>query len=96
MGSRVGERRIGERSATTRSRRWRIRSLDDVALSGELDSLGLAGTVTGPEGIDVTLDSDQGAADLLRVLIEHDIAVVSCAPVESSLESTYFELTEPE
>ena len=42
------------------------------------------------------LDSDRAAASLIAGLVHAGVAVVSCGPVETSLEATYFELTVPE
>ena len=46
--------------------------------------------------MDVVLDSDQAAATLIAGLVAAGVPVVSCGPVETSLEATYFELTVPE
>jgi ABC-2 type transport system ATP-binding protein len=95
QGVSVGERRVGERSLTTTLRRWRIHALDDAHLAHAMTAMGAVISAAGPGGLEVTLESDESAAGLLAALIGAGVPVVSCAPVESSLEAAYFELTEP-
>ena len=95
-GLNVGERRIGEQPSPAHRRHWRIHALDDAVLVQAIAALGLAGVVPGPDGVDVALDSDASVAALIAALVGAGVAVVSCAPIETSLEAAYFELTAPE
>ena len=95
-GVTVGERSMGEPPVTKVARVWRLHSLDDVALAGVLDSMAVDVVASSAVGVDVTLVSEPAAAALFAALVEAGVAVVSCGPVETSLETTYFELTVPE
>jgi len=95
-GVTVGERRMDEPSGARTLRTWRIRSLDDRRLTTTLAELGAEVTSSGPRGVDVVLESDAAAATLIAGLVGAGVPVVSCGPVETSLEATYFELTVPE
>jgi ABC-2 type transport system ATP-binding protein len=95
-GVTVGERRLAGPSAARTLRTWRLRSLDDSRLTATLGELGTDVTSTSSRGVDVVLDSDQAAATLIAALVAAAVPLVSCGPVETSLEATYFELTVPE
>ena len=92
----MGERRVGDDVRSTAPRRWRIRSLDNRALANALAALQVSGIQVAAGGVDVLVDSDEAVADLIASLVGRGIRVVSCAPLESSLEASYFELTAPE
>jgi ABC-2 type transport system ATP-binding protein len=94
QGRSVGTRRTGEHRASTAQRRWRIHALDERPMWAALHDLGIAADGTGPGGAVVTFDSDEAAATTLTRLVDHGVAVVSFAPVSTSLEAAYFELTE--
>ena len=95
-GVTVGDRRLDGTAAVAVARTWRIRSLDDAHLRTTLAALGAVPGPVGPRGVDVVLGSDRAAADLITRLVHAGVAVVSCGPVETSLEATYLELTVPE
>jgi ABC-2 type transport system ATP-binding protein len=95
-GATVGVRRPGEQSGLSQRRHWRIHALDDAALATALAALGFAETELGSDGIDLAIDSDESVAALLASLVRAGVGVVSCAPVQTSLEAAYFELTAPE
>jgi ABC-2 type transport system ATP-binding protein len=95
-GVTVGERRLADPAAIRELRTWRIRSLDDSLLATALGELGADVASTGARGVDVMLDSDQAAASLITGLVVAGVPVVSCGPIETSLEATYFELTGPQ
>jgi ABC-2 type transport system ATP-binding protein len=95
-GITVGERRFGVGPDRSIPRRWRIHALDDGALVNALAVLGIADSVRGPDGVDVEFDSDESVAALVTALVLAGAQVVSCGPVQTSLEAAYFELTAPE
>jgi len=95
-GVTVGERRLAGPSTARTLRTWRLHSLDDSRLIATLGELGVDVTSSSSRGVDVVLDSDQAAATLIAALVAAAVPVVSCGPVETSLEATYFELTVPE
>ena len=95
-GVTVGERRMAGPSTARTLRTWRIHSLDDARLARTLGEFGTEVTLSSARGVDVVLDSDQAAATLIAGLVGAGVPVVSCGPVETSLEATYFELTVPE
>ncbi len=95
-GVTVGERRMVGPSTARTLRTWRIHSLDDDRLTTVLDELGTEVVSTSSRGVDIVLDSDEAAATLIAVLVGAGVPVVSCGPIETSLEATYFELTVPE
>jgi ABC-2 type transport system ATP-binding protein len=95
-GVTVGERRLGERPSHPSRRHWRLHALDDPALIVALGALGVADPVSGPDGVEVVTNSDEGVAALIAALVRAGIPVVSCTPIQTSLEATYFELTAPE
>ena len=91
-------RTVGEHSVRAlpqaRSRPWRVRSLDDGALVAVLDSMGMAHSTPGPSGVEVSVGSDEEAADLVVALVRAGVRVVSLAPSGGDLEAAYLELTE--
>jgi len=95
-GVNVGERRVGEPQPGTAIRQWRIHSLHDAHLHEALRVLGMAAADTGNGGMEISLESDESAAAVLAALIGQGVAVVSFAPISTSLEAAYFELTEPQ
>jgi ABC-2 type transport system ATP-binding protein len=95
-GVTVGERRLGERPSYLSVRHWRIHALDDSALAGALAALGVSEFVPVADGVDVSTDSDEAVAALIAALVHAGIPIVSCTPIQTSLEATYFELTRPE
>lgn len=95
QGHSVGVRRSGEHRPSAATRRWRIHALDEAVLATGLEALGIARDGTGPGGTTVTFGSDEAAAAALAALVGRGVSVVSFAPLSSSLEAAYFELTEP-
>jgi ABC-2 type transport system ATP-binding protein len=95
-GVKVGDRRLGAGPDRSIPRRWRIHALDDGALVSAFAALGVANSVRGPDGVDVELDSDESVAALVTALVRAGVQVVSCGPIQTSLEAAYFELTAPE
>jgi ABC-2 type transport system ATP-binding protein len=95
-GVNAGERRIGERPSSSHRRHWRIHALDDTALAAALAVLNVVEPVPVAEGVDIAMDSEESVAALIGSLVRAGIAIVSCRPIETSLEATYFELTAPE
>jgi ABC-2 type transport system ATP-binding protein len=95
-GVTVGDRRMNEPYTARTLRTWRIHSLDDSRLVATLGELGAGVTSSSSRGVDVLLGSDHAAATLIAGLVGAGVPVVSCGPVETSLEATYFELTVPE
>ena len=95
-GATVGVRRLGERPSQPSRRHWRLHALDDAALLVALAALGVAGPESGSDGVEVITDSDQAMAALITALVQAGVSIVSCTPIQTSLEATYFELTAPE
>jgi ABC-2 type transport system ATP-binding protein len=94
-GTTVGDRSIRNNEPSTAPRRWRIHSLDDTNLRAALGDLGMS-AANDSSGVVVLIDSDEAVADLITSLVRRGVRVISCAPLESSLEATYFELTAPQ
>ncbi len=92
-GVTVGERRIDDMARASGPRVWRLRALNQPELIAALDRNGYAHTAPAPLGVDVELVSDEAAAGLIAGLVRDGVHVVSCAPLTSSLEATYLELT---
>ena len=95
-GVNVGERHLGRGSGDRVSRTWRLHALDDHHLLDTLRAMAVGIVADGPVGVDVQLDSEHSAARLVEALVNTGVAIVSCGPVETSLEATYLELTAPE
>ena len=95
-GVTVGVRRLGERPSQPSRRHWRLHALDDAALLVALATLGVADPEAGPDGVEVVTDSDEAVANLITALVQAGVPIVSCTPIQTSLEATYFELTAPE
>jgi ABC-2 type transport system ATP-binding protein len=92
QGRATGAHDLAELAAYAR-RPWRIRSADPAALAAVLHRRQLR-SVTAPDGAEVTLGSDDEAADLLAALVGEGIRVVAFAPAGGSLETAYLELTQ--
>lgn len=92
-GRTVGERVLDGTGAPTGARPWRLRALDHPELTAALAARGYAHAEAGPLGVDVDLDSDPAAAELIAALVHDGVALVSCAPVGSALEAAYLALT---
>jgi len=92
-GVTVGERRIDDLSRTSGPRVWRVRALNQPELLAALDRNRYPHGASSPLGVDVELLSDEAAAGLIAGLVGDGVHVVSCAPLTSSLEATYLELT---
>ncbi|GAA2801387.1 ABC transporter ATP-binding protein [Saccharopolyspora taberi] len=90
-GTTVSEHAIGELG--THRRTWRVRALEGD-LPAALDRRGVEHGEPTPSGVDVLLESEQAAADLLRDLIADQVRVVSFAPAGNHLESAYLAFTE--
>lgn len=95
-GVNVGERRLGQRPSYPSRRHWRIHALDDSALTVALAELGVTDVEPVTDGIDVATDSDEAIAALIAALVQAGVQIVSCTPIQTSLEATYFALTAPE
>jgi ABC-2 type transport system ATP-binding protein len=95
-GVTVGERRLNEQPDHAVARVWRLRSLDDERLATVLAGLGVTAVPLRASGVELTLETEEAAASLIAALVGAGVPLVSCGPVESSLEATYFELTVPE
>jgi ABC-2 type transport system ATP-binding protein len=95
-GTTVGEHLIADSRRSALARRWRIRALDDDALTEALSLLQVSALRAPQGGADVVLETEEAVAQLISSLVRSGVAVVSCAPVESQLEATYFELMDPE
>jgi ABC-2 type transport system ATP-binding protein len=92
-GLTVGEHAIDALPANTAAHPWRLRALDAAALAAALDRLEVPHGEPTPAGIDVQLDGDEAAADLLARLVRAKVPLVSCQPVGGHLEAAYLELT---
>jgi ABC-2 type transport system ATP-binding protein len=92
-GVTVGERRIDDANRATGPRLWRLWALNAAELVVALDSHGYAHSPPSAVGVDVELDSDVAAAGLIAGLVHDGVQVVSCAPLTSTLEATYLQLT---
>ena len=92
-----GGRAVGEHAVSAlpsaQTRPWRLRSLDDAALSSVLHSMGLEHSHPGPAGVEVSIGSDEEAADLVTALVRAGVRLVSVAPSGGDLEAAYLELT---
>lgn len=76
------------------TRTWRLRALDDSGLVAALGRLRLAHGAPGPAGVEVSLGSDEEAADLVAALVREQVRLVTCAPSGGDLQAAYLELTE--
>jgi ABC-2 type transport system ATP-binding protein len=93
QGITVSEHQMRELSSTRRA--WRLRTLGgDGAAADALVKRGLTNHAVSTIGIDVELNSEQEAADLLSGLVSDGVPVLSFAPVGSHLESAYLAFTE--
>jgi ABC-2 type transport system ATP-binding protein len=92
-GRTVGEHAIDALPAAT-ARPWRVRALDMATLLGALDRDGYAHDTPSAAGVDVHLDSDEAAAELLAALVADGVRVVAFSPLGGGLEAAYLELTE--
>jgi ABC-type multidrug transport system ATPase subunit len=79
---------------TDSQRTWRIRALDDEALVAALARRGTPHGVSDRYGVEVEINSDLEAAELLAALVADGVHVVACHPVSGLLEHTYLSLTE--
>ncbi len=91
-GQTAGTRNITDLAAYAR-RPWRIRAADPAGLTAALDRRQIA-SAAAADGAEVTLGSDDEAAELLAALIGDGIRVVTFAPAGGSLETAYLELTQ--
>lgn len=91
-GRTVGEHALRD-LPTARTRPWRLRSLDDEGLVDALDAMRLAHSAPGPTGVEVSLGSDEEAADLVVALVRAGVRLVACGPSGGDLEAAYLELT---
>jgi ABC-2 type transport system ATP-binding protein len=92
-GVTVGVRRIDDAGRRTGTRLWRLWALNAADLVAALDNHGYVHMPPTALGVDVELDSDGAAAALLAGLVHDGVPIVSCAPVTTSLEAAYLELT---
>jgi ABC-2 type transport system ATP-binding protein len=93
-GATVSEHAIHE-LGTERST-WRVRALDTGALIAALEQRDVTHRTgaASEAGVQVDLDSEAAAADLLGGLIADGVRVVSFAPAGNDLESAYLAFTE--
>ncbi|MFW6091040.1 MAG: ABC transporter ATP-binding protein [Actinomycetota bacterium] len=92
-GRSVADHSLAELSRPER-RPWRVKSLDPESLMAFLDH---NGTEHGPldgHGVEVLLQGDEAAAELLAAMVRDEIPIVSFAPAGSSLEEAYLAMTE--
>jgi ABC-2 type transport system ATP-binding protein len=92
-GRTVGEHALSDLPQAG-TRPWRLRSLDDTALVAALDEMRLTHSQPGPAGVEVSLGSDEEAADVVVALVRAGVRLVTCAPSGGDLEAAYLELTE--
>ena len=91
-GATVGEHAVSELGGQRRT--WRVRALEGD-LTAALHRRGVEHGAPAESGVDVVLESEQAAADLLRDLLADDVRVVSFAPAGNNhLESAYLAFTE--
>ncbi len=92
-GLTVGEHAMDALPTNTAAHPWRLRALAAEALVTALDSLAVPHGDPTPAGVDVLLDGDDAAADLIAKLVKAKVPLVSCQPVGGHLEAAYLELT---
>jgi ABC-2 type transport system ATP-binding protein len=92
-GVTVGVRRLDDVAADAGPRLWRVWALNASELVAALDRHGYVHTPPTVHGVDVELASDEAAAGLIAGLVHDGVQVVSCAPLTSTLEAAYLELT---
>jgi ABC-2 type transport system ATP-binding protein len=92
-GRSVAEETLSELPRTER-RPWRVRAMERGPLLTFLDKNGLEHSAPDAHGIEVLLEGDEAAADLLAMMVRDGIRVVSLAPAGSSLEAAYLAMTE--
>ena len=92
-GVTVGERRIDDTVRVSGPRVWRVWALNAADLVTALDRHGYVHGLPTALGVDIELESDVAAAGLIAGLVHDGVQVVSCAPLTSSLEETYLQLT---
>ncbi|HVM27977.1 MAG TPA: ABC transporter ATP-binding protein [Mycobacteriales bacterium] len=95
-GATVGEHRIDALPSSRAARPWRVRSLDDAALVRALADAGHEHGEPTSAGVEVRLDSDEEAADLLAALVRDGVPVVAFSPLGGALQAAYLELVEDE
>jgi len=93
QGVTVGEHHLAD-LPVARRRTWRIRALDRDALVAALATAGREHGPPGPSWVDVELESEPAAADLLAVLVRGGVPVMAFAPVGGALEAAYLELVD--
>lgn len=76
------------------SRQWRVHALDNTGLAAALDRRGLPHSAPHAGGIDLVIDGDAEAADLVEALVREGVRLVSFAPTGSSLEAAYLAVTQ--
>jgi ABC-2 type transport system ATP-binding protein len=92
-GRSVAEETLSELPRTER-RPWRVRAMERGPLLTFLDKNGLEHAAPDAHGIEVLLEGDESAADLLAMMVRDGIRVVSFAPAGSGLEAAYLAMTE--
>ncbi|MFC7480635.1 ATP-binding cassette domain-containing protein [Luedemannella flava] len=71
---------------------WRVRALDDAALTAALTARGVAPLATSAAGSDLPPMSETDAAALLAALVGDDVPVVAFGPIGGQLEAAYLAL----
>ena len=92
-GRSIAEQTLAELPRAER-RPWRVRALEAGPLMKFLDSQGLEYSPPDAHGVEVLVQDDEAAAELLATMIRDGIRVVSFAPAGSSLEAAYLAITE--
>jgi len=93
-GVTVGEHHIAD-LPRARRRTWRVRALDHAALATALGDRALGSRdQPGTSWLDVELESEQQAAELLAELVRAGVLVTAFAPVGGALEAAYLELVD--
>jgi len=93
-GRSVSAQALAELPGAAERRPWRVRSLDPDALMVFLDHHGTEHGRPDAHGVEVLLQGDEAAAELLAAMIRDGVPVVSFAPAGSSLEAAYLAMTE--
>ncbi|MGQ0845805.1 MAG: ABC transporter ATP-binding protein [Sporichthyaceae bacterium] len=82
------------RSAPLGAMPWRIRALDPLGLIAALTRLRVEHDAADPGAVQVSLQGEQAAADLLDALVREGVRIVAFAPTGSALETAYLAMTQ--
>jgi ABC-type multidrug transport system ATPase subunit len=84
----------GPQTPSSRARPWRVRALDEALLVQALDRQGIPHGPPEREGVQVELNTEEAAVELLAALVRDEVPVVSFQPSAGVLEQAYLALTE--